>query len=139
MRTKVFAVALMVTSLDARAQDAWMQANELRAAFNGRTVTGQHIDGFPFTETYAADGSISYWQPEITTEGRWHIAKNEFCTFYEGLNGGCFLTQKIGENCFQFYVTENQETGRLTPKEGTPYVSQVWYPELKSTCEVLSG
>jgi hypothetical protein len=116
----------------------WMQDVELQAAFNGKVVTGYHSGGFPFTETYAKDGGISYWQPGIVATGRWHITGREFCTFYEDLNGGCFLTRKVGDNCFQFYLTENQESGPLTQKEGTPYVSQVWYPDRKSTCEDLT-
>jgi hypothetical protein len=116
----------------------WLNESAMTAAFGGRTLSGKYATGTPFTETYAADGSITYWDPTISATGRWHASKQGFCTFYENMTGGCFAARKIGENCFEFYLIESQDTGPLGPKEGQPYVAQGWYPDRKPTCEALT-
>ncbi len=121
-------------------QSKWLGVAELKAAFAGRTLTGNYADGFIFTETYAQDGRISYWDPQVTTEGRWHVSTDQgFCTFYDNLVGGCFKTLKVGDNCFQFFLLEAQDSGPLPKGKGTPYISQGWYPDKPSTCEALTG
>jgi hypothetical protein len=122
----------------AKAGEEWLGESAMRSAFAGKTLTGKYATGTPFTETYAENGSISYWDPVMSATGRWHASKQGFCTFYETMNGGCFSARKIGENCFEFYLIESQDTGPLPPREGQPYVAQGWYPDRKPTCEALT-
>ncbi len=107
-------------------------------AFAGRTIEGRYGSGLTFAETYASDGRISYRDPTVTAAGNWRVTAQGFCTFYDEMNGGCFLVRKLGANCFEFYFSEGQDSGPLLPKESKPYVAQGWYPEKPSTCVALS-
>jgi hypothetical protein len=117
---------------------SWMDEQSMHRAFSGKTLTGKYSTGTPFTETYKSDGSIAYWDPSLEATGQWRVSKQGFCTFYDDMNGGCFLARQIGENCFEFYLIESQDSGPLLPKEDKPYVAQGWYPEKSPTCEVLA-
>jgi hypothetical protein len=116
----------------------WMNETSMQRAFSGKTLTGRYATGTPFTETYKQDGSIVYWDPGLAATGYWRVSKQGFCTFYDDMNGGCFLAQQIGENCFEFYLVESQDSGPLPSKESEPYIAQGWYPDKTPTCEVLA-
>jgi hypothetical protein len=116
---------------------SWMGAAELRAAFPGQTVTGSYVSGEPFTETYFADGAITYIGPPKNGPGRWSIWGSNFCTFYEDFNGACFLIRRAGRNCFQAYVAENVQ-GLTKESEIAPWlVAQLWRKGEPSSCPNL--
>ncbi len=131
-------ILLLAFAVPVGAQEAWLDARTINETFAGKTIDGRYSSGLGFSETYARDGSISYRDAGIVASGNWRVTAQGFCTFYEDMNGGCFLVRKLGSNCFEFYVVENQETGPLMPQEGKPYVAQGWYPEKPSTCVALS-
>ncbi len=114
-----------------------MDERMMTESFAGRTIDGRYGSGLAFTETYRADGSISYKDTLASASGNWRVTGQGFCTFYEDMNGGCFLVRKMGANCFEFYIAESQDTGPLPPRQGKPYVAQGWYPEKPSTCSAL--
>jgi hypothetical protein len=135
---RILSCLLLVLSLPAFAQENWMDEQMMAKAFAGRTIDGRYSSGLTFTETYASDGRISYRDPTVTASGNWRVTAQGFCTFYDEMNGGCFLVRRLGTNCFEFYFSEGPDSGPLSPKEGKPYVAQGWYPEKPSTCVALS-
>jgi hypothetical protein len=129
---------LILMTQAAVAEDSWMDKQKMTESFAGRTIDGRYGSGLAFTETYRADGSISYKDTVTNATGNWQVTGQGFCTFYEDMNGGCFLVRQMGANCFEFYISESQDTGPLSPQAGTPYVAQGWYPEKPSTCTALT-
>ncbi len=129
---------ILLLPVPARAQENWMGEQAMTKTFAGRTIEGRYSTGLTFTETYASDGRISYRDVGIMASGNWRVTAQGFCTFYDDMNGGCFLVRRLGANCFEFYISESQDSGPLSPREGTPYVAQGWYPEKPSTCVALS-
>lgn len=111
---------------------------EMKSAFGGKTFAGRYVNGDEFTETYWTDGGINYSDKNGQAVGRWHVSAQGFCTFYENMNGGCFLVRKSGDNCFDFFVVEDQDTGPLPKGEKPSLVAQGWNPEKPSTCIALS-
>jgi hypothetical protein len=130
-----FAISL-VTSTSAK--ESWLDRPEMTKAFEGKTILGKYMNGVPFTETYWFGGTISYRDSYMNDNGNWSVTAQGFCTFYDSLNGGCFLVRLQGTNCFDFFVVEDQENGPV--QGGKPIlVSQGWYPDKPSTCTSLSS
>jgi hypothetical protein len=129
---------LTALTLAAAVSEHWMSETEMVSAFGGRTLNGKYASGLSFTETYRPDGHISYWDPNIIATGRWRVSEQGFCTFYDDMNGGCFLARKVGANCFEFFIIETQDNGPLPPGSSKPYVAQGWYPDKPSTCSALT-
>jgi hypothetical protein len=129
---------LILTAQPAVAQDSWMDGRKMTETFAGRTIDGRYGSGLAFTESYRADGSIAYRDTVTSATGNWRVTGQGFCTFYENMNGGCFLVRQLGANCFEFYISESQDAGPLPPQDGKPYVAQGWYPEKPSTCTALT-
>jgi hypothetical protein len=139
MKRGLMSIVLWIAlALSTAANESWLDEKSMTKAFAGQTLTGKYATGLPFTETYAGDGSINYWDPTQQSTGRWQVTKQGFCTFYDSMNGGCFVARSIGANCFEFYIVESQDDGPLTPEEGKPYVAQGWYPDKPSTCVALT-
>ncbi len=132
-----FALALLVFALPATAADGWLSEAQMRTMFAGQTVTGMYFWRVVYSETYHADGSITYWDPvNGAVTGRWHFSGQGFCTFYDTvISGGCFTLRQVGDNCFENYMVEAQDTGPLRPEETKPYVSQFWLNSAAATCE----
>ncbi len=122
------------------ADERLMTEREMYEAFAGKTLDGAYASGLKFTETYMPGGGITYSDSRLQATGRWHVSSQGFCTFYDGsddMSGGCFAARKVSANCFEFYLTESQESGPLPHGQPTPYVAQGWYPEKPSTCVTL--
>lgn len=107
---------------------------QLSATFSGMTMTGKYADDITFTETYHANGSITYQDDLSTDKGRWFVRGNLLCTFYEISNGACFSVQKSGDNCYEYFV-EQTESGNLPPKPGA-WISIGWDQSKPSTCDL---
>ena len=115
----------------------WMDAFELRAAFDGVTVTGAYASGVEFTETYKPGGAITYRDEINTDTGNWYIWGPKLCTFYVSLNGACFSIRKLGENCFQAYPAD-AVAGITDEKALEPFLTaQLWRTDRISTCPTL--
>ncbi len=130
-------IALMLIVLPAASGESWLSEAQMRAAFAGQTVTGMYFWRVVYSETYHADGRITYWDPvNGAVTGRWHFSNQGFCTFYDNtISGGCFALRQVGDNCFENYMIEGQDTGPLRPDETKPYVSQLWLNTAPATCE----
>ena len=89
---------------------SWLTDEEIRRAFAGISIDGAYIDGLPFTEAYANDGSIDYRDKRKAMTGNWSIVNNSFCTLYDGIvTGGCFKVLQRSANCFEFYFLASTE------------------------------
>jgi hypothetical protein len=115
----------------------WMNAFDLRSAFDGVTVTGAYASGLQFTETYRKGGAITYRDEINTDSGKWYIWGQKLCTFYVSLNGACFNIRKLGENCFQAYPAD-AVAGITDEKALEPFLTaQLWRTDRISTCPTL--
>jgi hypothetical protein len=119
-RGMVAALALMMAATAAAPALAGEKLNdsELRLALSGVTVEGDYGDGAPFTETYRANGSIKYSDEQGAQTGTWSIKDGHFCTFYKGMDGGCFVVERDGANCYTFFSADPQ-TGKIDPLHWT--------------------
>ena len=112
-----------------------MQGPELIAAFDGKTASGAYGDGTPVRETYLVGGGITYWDPNWGDKtGKWSVINNLFCTFYDGMTGGCFRVERIGANCFDFLVAASSEEEALQPGQRRDYTARVFIEGAPSTC-----
>lgn len=102
----------------------------IEATFKGMTLDGVYRDGEFFSETYAEDGSIRYHGLAGADRGEWSAVSGRFCTFYEGAEGGCFVVERDGANCFTFFVDE----GGDQPKPAADWTSRGWDRGKPSTC-----
>lgn len=84
----------------------FLTGSEFERLFAGITLAGLYADGVSFEETYAKDGSIDYADDRGRDHGRWSVAGNAFCTFYDTLAGGCFAVEQESANCFTFYAVD---------------------------------
>ncbi len=102
----------------------------IEAIFRGMTLDGIYRDGEIFSETYGEDGAIRYHGLSGADRGEWSAVSGRFCTFYEGAEGGCFVVERDGANCFTFFVDEGGET----PKPAADWTSRGWNRDKPSTC-----
>jgi hypothetical protein len=117
------------------AQPIVMQGPELIATFDGKTANGAYGDGTPVRETYLVGGAITYWDPNWGNKtGKWSVINNLFCTFYDGMSGGCFRVERIGANCFDFFAVAGSEDEALQPGPRKDYTARVSLEGTKSTC-----
>ena len=111
----------------------------MRAAFIGKTLDGQYVDGLSWSETYLAAGGLDYQEPLRRGVGHWFFRGHVFCTFYDpgyGLNGGCWTTIKAGANCFEFYVASiGQDLSEEGPEPLGGWTARAWRTGEPSTCE----
>lgn len=92
------------------ASDGWMDDNELKAAFAGKSIQGNYASGKAFTEDYRADGSIAYRERGIAYRGHWSLQAGSFCTNYHGdTTGGCYRVMQVSDNCYEFYFVARTE------------------------------
>jgi hypothetical protein len=112
-----------------------MQGPDLIATFDGKTVSGVYADGLAVRESYLVGGGITYWDPNWGDKtGKWSVVNNLFCTFYDGMSGGCFTVERIGANCFDFLVSASSEEEALQPGNRKDYTARVSIDGAKSTC-----
>jgi hypothetical protein len=137
----IAALALTVQPVLATQPDALpskpfvMAGPELIATFDGKTVSGAYGDGTPVRETYAVGGGITYWDSTWGDRtGNWSVVNGLFCTFYDGMAGGCFRVERIGANCFDFFASASSEEEALNPGTRQDYTARVSIEGATSTC-----
>lgn len=132
----VLAAAGLVVSA-ALANEFWMRAEELQAAFAGTTIDGHYSDGRHFTERYDSDNALKYFEGPRQTSGHWSVVSNSFCTIYDGdPSGGCFRVARIGANCFEFYFIARTEDQVRRREDGKPgWTARGWVKGHRATCQ----
>ncbi len=110
----------------------------MRADFIGQELAGYYADGRTWTETYHADGGISYREVDRQVMGRWSFRGSVFCTFYgPGFAGACWFARKTSANCFEFFLATSEPEGEISlPKR---WNARGWRTDIASTCEGLPG
>lgn len=136
MRTAA-ALVLLATLAAVRpvaAVERWMTEDEMRAAFEGKTLDGHYQGGRTFTETYRAEGRLRYRDELRASDGHWSVTAGTFCTIYdEDPTGGCFRVHREGANCYEFYFVARTEERAKEP--GAPsWTARAWVSGEKSTC-----
>ena len=111
----------------------------LTTAFAGRHLEGVYSDATHWSESYGADGTLSYRDRQGDWPGDWTVRSARFCTFYRTgeLNGGCFLVARRGKNCFDFYAVGSDLTPGVTRGDiasGTNWTARGWYVEAEPSC-----
>jgi hypothetical protein len=136
-------ILLLATMPAARALDAWMTEDAMRAAFIGKTLDGHYGNGLTWTETYLDNGRLDYREGARRAVGNWHFRDHVFCTFYDPppaqppLNGGCWTTIKVSANCYEFYVAGlAPEPPFADDLPGMPqrWTARGWRKDAPSTC-----
>lgn len=108
---------------------------EIIAAFEGKTVSGAYADGTAVRETYLVGGAITYWDPFYGSRtGQWSVVNNQFCTFYDGMKGGCFRVERVSENCFDYFAQAASEQEALAPTDKPRYTARAFIEGKPSTC-----
>ncbi len=94
-----------------------LKAEELRAAFSGKTHDGfyrferESIPTHSFSETTTADGRVTHIQGPETITGTWRIKGDQICYTYDDTwrRELCFDMYRVG-NCYYHYIMT--EAGR---------------------------
>lgn len=117
-------------------QRLFMTDSQISAAFGGRTIDGAYADATPFTETYHADGRITYLETGRNMSGRWLVQEGTFCTLYEtSPTGGCYRVVRKGSNCFEFYfVARDDAQVRRGDSTRPSWTAQGWIKDRPSSC-----
>ena len=112
------AAALVVPAV---ADDGWMSEEAMKAAFANKTIQGLYATGKAFTETYGADGGISYREKSVDYHGHWSLQAGTFCTIYDAdAAGGCFQVKQVSDNCYEFYFVARTEAEAAQFGPGVP-------------------
>lgn len=112
-----------------------MAGPDIIAAFEGKTVTGVYANGMAVRETYLVGGAITYWDPFYGARaGHWSIVNNLFCTFYDGMTGGCFRIERVSDNCFDYFAQAASEQEALAPADKPRYTARAFIEGKSSTC-----
>ncbi len=99
----------------------WLDDGEILSQFKNETIDGRYANGKAFTESYAADGRITYKEPGVTLAGRWSVTEGTLCTIYDGdASGGCYRVARVARNCFEFYFVSRTEAAAPGPPDGKP-------------------
>ncbi len=132
----MLAAVVALFPLSALAIGSWMTDEELRATFHGVTVVGQYSDGRSFSELYATDNHLEYFEGPMENTGHWSVISGTFCTIYRGdLSGGCYRVTRKGSNCFEFYFVARTEDQVRRRREGRPgWTAQAWIKDKAQTC-----
>jgi len=110
------AFAMILTAFAANAGQS-MNGSEIEKTFRSVTLDGIYGDGRFFSETYFDDGTIRYHEADGADSGDWSVREDMFCTFYEGMEGGCFFVYREGANCFIFFAAVESAGGVLVPDD----------------------
>jgi hypothetical protein len=129
-RVARLAAAALVALVAAPAAAGRMTGADIETCLGGITLDGIYYDGNYFTETYREDGTIRYWDAVAADSGEWSIQDGQFCTFYEGQEGACFIVERDGSNCFTFFE-KDPDTVAIDPKRWT---SRGWIRGKDNTC-----
>ncbi len=86
----------------ARGEQNWVAASELRGLITGNTITGRYDNGEPYSEYHAADGrALGHNNREPNDNACWDIRSNEVCYYYaKGRAKGefCWRFQRLGDS-----------------------------------------
>lgn len=108
-----------MTGAVAHADPVRMADPELAGTFHGRAFEGVYPDSAPWQETYNSDGSLAYTDRRGAMSGQWSIRDGSLCTFYRDRSGACWRVERAGENCFRFYVADEDVGPRGGPVGAT--------------------
>lgn len=110
MRIVMAVVLASVAATAASAREGMLLGDDaLRAEFSGKTITGYYLDTkVGFVEAYRPDGRITYKDDLQADRGRWFVAGQLFCTFYDRINGGCWYVRKVNANCLEFFAQSSR-------------------------------
>jgi len=125
-------LALSAMAAPAFAAGTLLANDDLGRTFSGVTLDGVYKDGGFFSETYAADGTISYLDANGKADGTWSVKDGAFCTFYKKQEGSCFFVKQEGSNCFAFFEPKAGPSGSKVPRE--EWTSRGWNRANPSTC-----
>jgi hypothetical protein len=114
------------------AAGALLSNEDLAPTFRGITLDGVYQDGGFFSETYAADGTIRYFDGNGKANGNWSVKDGAFCTFYENQEGSCFFVRREGPNCFAFFEPKVGPGASRLPRD--EWTSRGWNRASPSTC-----
>lgn len=114
--------------------EAWMSEADIKGALGGQAIDGHYRNGRTFSETYAADGHISYRDDYRSSGGHWSLINGAFCTIYDSdPSGGCYRVKRSGTNCFEFYFVARTEDEANSPRK-PDWTARGWRRDAKSTC-----
>lgn len=138
----IFIAAFLLLVADSMARfanaiETWMSGEELAKTFKGVTVDGHYVDGRKFSEVYADDNALQYFEGPVENTGHWSVIGSTFCTIYRGdLSGGCYRVTRRGANCFEFYFVARTEDQVRRRREGRPgWTARAWIRDQAATCE----
>lgn len=129
--TATIVLFLTLTGSAANAGDN-MKGLEIEEIFPGITLDGVYNDERVFSETYFDDGSIRYRDNRGADRGDWSVRGDMLCTFYEGLQGGCFFVIRESPNCFVFFGAIEGADGRFKPSDR--WTARGWNRQGKTDC-----
>jgi hypothetical protein len=109
----------------------------ITATLSGVTLEGVYGDGARFSEMYIDNGRVSYFDARGFVTGTWEVKGGTLCTFYEGMEGGCFAVERESENCFVFLAASSGK-GKEGGESGE-IVARGWDSARPSTCEGVGG
>jgi len=114
----------------------WMSEAAMRVAFADKTIQGQYGSGRSFTETYRADGGISYEERDVAYHGHWSLQAGTFCTIYDtDPTGGCFQVRQVSDNCYEFYFVARTEQQAAEQGPGKPsWTARAAVSDRDATC-----
>jgi hypothetical protein len=139
MRCLVLVFTVLGVSLAWADEANLLKGPDILSQLAGKTVRGTYADGTAFTETFWPDGKDSYWDPRGTSTGRWSIATDLMCFEYDleyNMAGGCFRVQKIGANCFEFYVSKLKVDDVPSTDKKPRYVARASADGVDGVCPV---
>jgi hypothetical protein len=115
----------------------WMSEPEMTLAFTGKTISGNYASGKPFTETYLADGAISYREQAVEYQGHWSLQGGTFCTIYASdPTGGCYRVRQVSANCYEFYFVTRTEAEAALGAAGRPaWTARAAVSDRDATCQ----
>ena len=125
------------TSEETQARDArWMSTDRVQSTFRGKVIEGFYPNDTTFAEMFSVGGSVIYIdQDGKQARGDWSVAGRGFCTMYQPDGGGCFLVQKVSDNCYAFHSYARNPEAAL--QGGTPsetWAAKAWIKGSPSTC-----
>ena len=139
MRLLVLLFWMVGTSSAETADVSVLKGQDILSILSGKTIRGAYADGTSFTETFWPDGKDSYWDPRGISTGHWSVAQDLMCFEYDpeyNMAGGCFRIEKIGANCFDFYVLTQMKNDPVSDTKKPRYVAQASADGAKGTCPV---
>jgi hypothetical protein len=114
MRGAGAAAVLFASAVAAGAADMLTGA-DFEREFSGHAIKGYYVaTRVTFVEVYQPGGRIAYKDDLKADGGRWFVAGDTFCTFYDRINGGCWRVIKKSVNCYEFHQAGLGETSATT-------------------------